>query len=342
MKIEVCEQMLSAWLKHVKGCQIVQTNWSPSPVFIEAFAENNLDTINGFVEEIKKFAAENNLDIFKQSTIRQMIIQCEIDVIGIKIEDGIIGDLYLIDSAFHENGLNYGDVVARVLKKILRAVFVADGIFKNIPAKIVFASPKCAEHLQKTLRENILVLQETVKRFYPDADILLLFNEDFSEAVYRPLLEKIDLVSDDNDLFLRSVKLCKTAEKYEARKSTVSERTIPVGNTTYRYRDMTKTPKGRNMNIVFGILRGLIDNGLMTRELVEELRRPEFARRQFSLSSFPVLIPETQLRSSGYEECRFYKNNPIEISGTQYLVCSQWIPDRIRRLQTWYNTLTQR
>ena len=117
MKIEVCEQMLSAWLKHVKGCQIVQTNWSPSPVFIEAFAENNLDTINGFVEEIKKFAAENNLDIFKQSTIRQMIIQCEIDVIGIKIEDGIIGDLYLIDSAFHENGLNYGDVVARVLKK---------------------------------------------------------------------------------------------------------------------------------------------------------------------------------------------------------------------------------
>lgn len=80
-----------------------------------------------------------------------MVIQCEIDVVGVRIQDGVIGDLYLIDSAFHENGLNYGDVVARVLKKILRAVFVSDTIFKSIPAKILFVSPKCGEELRGTL-----------------------------------------------------------------------------------------------------------------------------------------------------------------------------------------------
>lgn len=338
MKIEVCEQMLSSWLKHVKNCQIVQTNWSPSPVFIQYLTEESLAPIAGFVSEIQKFASENDLDVFKQSTIRQMIAQCEIDVVGIKIEDGIVGDLYLIDSAFHENGLNYGDVVARVLKKILRAVFVADVVFKNIPAKIVFASPKCAEELRTKLLENVHILRETVKRFYPDSDILLLFNQEFTETVYRPLLEKIDLVSDDNDLFLRSVKLCKPAEKYVPKKPIASTRALPDRNTTYRYRDMTRASKGENMAIIFGILRGLVDRGLMTEELVHKLRTLDFAKEQFALSSFPVLISSVEFPSSGYEECRFYKN-PIEISGTEYLVCSQWYHKGIQRLQTWYDEL---
>lgn len=133
MKIEVCEQMLAAWLNHIKGCQLVQTNWIPSPVAVENLSEETLTSIGEFVSAINRFSEENNLDIFKHSTVKQMVGQCEIDIVGVRLEDGIVQKVYLIDSAFHENGLNYGDVVARVLKKILRAIFVADASFRNIP-----------------------------------------------------------------------------------------------------------------------------------------------------------------------------------------------------------------
>lgn len=162
-----------------------------------------------------------------------------------------------------------------------------------------------------------------------------MFNEDFTQTVYEPLLEKVDSLNDDNDLFLRSVKLCKTAESFKGKTfpQQYSEKP-PRAETAAR-----KTPRGGNREIVFGILHRLIDRGLMTEELVSELCRPGFAKRNFSLPSFPVLIRENELRRLGYEECRFYKNDPIEILNTQYLVCSQWIPERIRRLQSWYERL---
>ncbi len=355
MKIEVCEQMLASWLKHIKGCQIEQTNWRPPPAAVSQLSDEDFQSIDAFVNEIQKFAAENNLDIFKRSTIKQMVIQCEIDVVGVRIQDGVIGDLYLIDSAFHENGLNYGDVVARVLKKILRAVFVSDTIFKSIPAKILFVSPKCGEELRGTLVKNIQTLQATLGRFYPDVETVLLFNEDFTKTVYRPLLEKVDCISDDNDLFIRNLKLCNTAQKFESHEpnqSFSSPDSVVIDNAVYTYKDLTrtvsprivserKTPKGGNMNVVFGVLYGLIDKGRMTESVVQDLQSLTFSKRQFSLSSFPVLIPAVKLNSSGYEECRFYKNNPIEILNVRYYVCSQWIPNRIRRLQAWYETMLQ-
>ena len=162
MKIEVCEQMLAAWLNHIKGCQLVQTNWIPSPVAVENLSEETLTSIGEFVSAINRFSEENNLDIFKHSTVKQMVGQCEIDIVGVRLEDGIVQKVYLIDSAFHENGLNYGDVVARVLKKILRAIFVADASFRNIPAQIVFVSPKCGENLRQILQEHVQFLRETV------------------------------------------------------------------------------------------------------------------------------------------------------------------------------------
>lgn len=33
MKIEMGESLCASWLRHVKGCQIVQTNWSNSPTW---------------------------------------------------------------------------------------------------------------------------------------------------------------------------------------------------------------------------------------------------------------------------------------------------------------------
>ena len=60
MKIEICEQMIQSWLLHCVQCQIVQTNWSISPLYsifqadIEAgydFVKDMQDQLNDILEQ---------------------------------------------------------------------------------------------------------------------------------------------------------------------------------------------------------------------------------------------------------------------------------------------------
>ena len=51
-----------------------------------------------------------------------------------------------------------------------------------------------------------------------------------------------------------------------------------------------------------------------------------------------LLILETDFPNTGYERRKYYPE-PIEIYGDKYFVCSQWIPERIAKLNEWYNSL---
>ena len=354
MKIEICEQLIASWLKHNKGCQIVQINWTCSPFTLDKISPNDIQTIENNVEKIKAEDSLNQLDIFKQSSIQQMLLQCEIDVVGIKIEEGIVENIYLVDSAFHEYGLNYGDVIARVLKKILRAVFISNLIYPSVPCSVIFVSPKCGQDLSNQLHSQLEVIKKLLSQDYPDSKMELLLNEDFTRTIYQPVLSICNKVSDDNDLFLRSLKLCKIAENYSnitqqqpiAKPSSSFVRfdgnEIPDGftyiNLTQKTYNTTKTPKGGNQQIVFNIFHNLIQHNKLDTALLNNLQSIPYCSKTFKLS-YPVLIPCITFRQTGFEISRFYKNNPININGTDYYICSQWIPERIRRLQNWYEQL---
>lgn len=329
MKIEVCEQMLASWLQHIKGCQVVQTNWSPSP--LTEIPDESIDSVSTFVEAIKSYLGDDDLDIFKKSTMRQMILQCEIDIVGIKIVDGGVGDLYLIDSAFHENGLNYNKVIATVMKKILRAALVSSIVFPGVPANVIFVSPKCGQTLLKQLTDTLSGIDTVVKQFYPDTSVLMLFNEAFAETVYRPLLERVDKINNDNDLFIRSMKLSQVAQSYET--SNHYETQTPNDQHTAVIGD--RTPRGENRATVFAALEKLIRDGYMTQELVRQLCSKEYCRSNFKLSSFPLLVKNSEFHTTEYQDCRFYSDRVMTIMGDEYRVCSQWIPERIRLLQIW-------
>lgn len=171
MKIEICEQMVQSWLQHIKQCEIVQTNWTVSP--LREFRPDQIDqvktlmtdiqdklnsllnpeTINALQESADQESDEGyliesdenvnqpqektknikttKLNIFKKSTPSQFIKQCEIDVVGIKFDDSKAEKIYLIDTAFHRSGLGYHDAVATVVKKIIRAVLVSAVVFNT-------------------------------------------------------------------------------------------------------------------------------------------------------------------------------------------------------------------
>lgn len=74
MKIEMGESLFYSWLKHVKECQVVQTNWKTSA---EWDLQNEEHIIKLFEETDKYFWDKYQYKIFKQNTsLSQVLQQC--------------------------------------------------------------------------------------------------------------------------------------------------------------------------------------------------------------------------------------------------------------------------
>ena len=120
MKIEMGESLFYSGLRHVKKCQIVQTNWTTSsrwPLQHKAKLEELMSKTDKF------FSEKYGYGIYKKtSSLSQLLQQAECDVIGIKVYDGAI-KIYAIDAAFHEAGLKYGNrdaTISKIVAKCLR------------------------------------------------------------------------------------------------------------------------------------------------------------------------------------------------------------------------------
>lgn len=373
MKIEICEQMAQSWLQHCKQCEIVQTNWSISP--LREITDADIDDVSDLMKEVqeqlnqhldlesksalqesvdeeyvseeniaskKKSRKSINLNIFKKNKASQFIRQCEIDVVGCKLDDGITDRIYLVDTAFHKDGLGYHDVVATVAKKLIRALVVSAIVFgESVSVSVIFASPKCGDKS----RLQIEAVADGLRKFlashpkYSNIEIELYFNERFATEMYLPLISEIKELNNDNDLFMRAMNLAKIAnEKLPSGVTAMPKPSTASTGGASSTVTMAKTPRGQNQTIVFDILKDIISSGKMTPALLNDLRTPDFAKIKFRLSTFPVLVKEADFAFSGYERHRFY-NPSIKIAGDKYLVCSQWIPERIAKLQDWHKAL---
>lgn len=203
MKIEVCESLVSSWFKHVKGCSIVQTNWTVSLYW--GIDYTRFDKVCNDVDQF--FSGKYN--IITGTNVYQFIKQGETDVVGIKIEDNK-ASVCAADTAFHENGLGYGDVkenISRVLKKYFRTALTLNAVYGDISGEIAFISPKILDNTIECLIPAIEDLQNILKNNGFKFTLKLYANDDFVKKVLMPVLEKRETVSDDNELFLRSIKL---------------------------------------------------------------------------------------------------------------------------------------
>jgi hypothetical protein len=95
------------------------------------------------------------LNIFKNDQSHTQILkQGEINVLGLELRYDRVAEIYGIDTAFHENGLNYGSSdqsVERVIKKMVRMTMIMVGYFALTKGKIIFAAPKVSTTIYKPL-----------------------------------------------------------------------------------------------------------------------------------------------------------------------------------------------
>jgi hypothetical protein len=211
MKIEIGESLVYSWLRHVKQCQIVQTNWKVSP----KWQAKDID-LNSMKKAIENEFKDTKFDIFhKNSSINQLLHQAEIDVVGISNGFDNNNRLYhFVDVAFHEGGLSYGakeETISRVLKKFIRSYFIYLKYFcDHSQAVFYFITPKMSNNIILVpLSENIRRVTKVFNLFQLNADFQLLVNQDFNKHVLLPTIEVCDEIADTNELFLRSVQLWK-------------------------------------------------------------------------------------------------------------------------------------
>jgi hypothetical protein len=143
VKVEIGESLIYSWLRHVHGCVLAQLNWKPSPAWDAAGRhelEQDFQALRDFVDQYM------SVRIFKDVSFRQFIHQAEIDVLGLRFDGNTRAHvLFAVDSAFHENGLQYGgseETVARVLMKLVRSAFACRAYFPARELHLIFATPK--------------------------------------------------------------------------------------------------------------------------------------------------------------------------------------------------------
>lgn len=97
MKIEIAESLFYSWLRHVKSCQIVQTNWKLSKCWeVNEELRNNLERLMKELDGF--FYGKYKYQIFKQNaSLDQLLNQGECDALGLRLSEDNQYNCYAVD-----------------------------------------------------------------------------------------------------------------------------------------------------------------------------------------------------------------------------------------------------
>jgi hypothetical protein len=325
VKIEIGESLIYSWLRHVQGCVVTQMNWKPSPTWDVA---KELELTQAF-EAARNFARQDiGVPIFKNGEFGQFIRQAEIDGLGVCWNRDSGGpSVIAVDSAFHENGLQYGnpdETVGRVLKKLIRSALAIEAYLDVAEASVIFAAPKMAEAVRERIRHLLSVLErclaEQRSSTMPRLHFRIIANADFANEILAPVLEQVDTVADTSELFMRAQQLMRLAD--------LSPR-HGLSKVKIDGSDQQQTEEGDRIGKhVRATMIRLAATGRLLPRMVGNLLDARYCKTTFNLG-LPFLKPVDQTVSlqnqrtdrNGYG--RYWKQ-PLRIGDHEFLMCSQW------------------
>ena len=310
MKIEVGESLCYSYLRHVKRCWLVQTNWKTSAHWPTQKPDRELEDMLRAMR--KAFDPEGSV-LKKTVSAGQFMQQGEIDVIGVDQN----GTVHAIDIAFHEQGLNYsGENVDRVLKKVLRTYFL---LYAYHPAgtkyHVYFVSPKVGPGTQAQLEKAFEALRST----YPETSWHLITNAAFSVSVLNETLALTETVADSSELFARSAKLLGLSKSIVG-KELGAESFFGEPEVSNAAEDTGIRP------LVHGLMLTLLEDcpTFLDEEMLCNLMDEDYCKRvlQLRISNF-ALIREKQRGRTIKGHNRYWK----DLYADRFYVCSQWWKD---------------
>jgi hypothetical protein len=329
MKIEIAENLIYSYLKHVEGCRIVQTNWKTSNQWKITEYEEILS--RDLFEKINNSTLFHG--VFKNNAYDQLIKQAEIDVLGINTtEKSIFG----IDVAFHASGLNYGsndETAFRILKKIFRTVFIMQTYFSDFDKfNSYFVTPKVNPSTEKPIRNLI----EEANKVIGDDMITVDFiaNESFYSSIVDPTIKNINDENDTSELFLRSIKLIQLGKRAQFTDNNRIEKvyTKPVTTTNKREIDGMKIGQFVQYN-----MRKLYDQNLVSTSEILNLQDKFYSKNVFDQTY--EILRSSDKEITGYDgRNRYYSKE--KFFGDYYLT-SQWVERHWEPFLSWLSKISK-
>lgn len=339
MKIEMAESLVMSWLKHIKGCQLVQGNWKPSQEWTMLNVNDVTNTIHSIDSYFKeKFSAEfNNVvdaelgdtewAIFKQNAgVGQILTQGEADAVGISYQDGIPYS-YSVEVAFHSGGLNYGNAkvtTMKVLEKLSRSAISLYGYMGFNNGEIIFASPKINKNITELLEPAVIKLQELLKSNRLNFTIRIVYGENFKKVLVDPIIKVANSVRDTSELFMRAYQLYSmfyendTVKGSKGRGKNKSPQAAENSDSVNVNASLGEWKEFKIGQLAKIKLRQMLEEGFADAEEVANMQNADYSKEHFGLN-FPLLTKERNNDNS----IRYYAK-PLDIYGEQYYLCSQW------------------
>lgn len=173
------------------------------------------------------------------------------------------------------------------------------------------------------------------------------FKEKYSD-IYDDFLKRIMLPANSFDFFENGVA---TVDYYGSEKidiqygnplyitKTSKEEASTTSKTTTKKSSSTGvSTKNNNKTIVFKLLNDLVSSGKITSDLILKLSDKKFTQKTFGIpSTYALLVKESDFTRLGCDTKKYYNPERLIINGEKYRVCSQWIPERINKLEEWYD-----
>jgi hypothetical protein len=320
------ESLFYSWLRHVKECQIVQTNWTTSGQW-PLLHEDKLEEIKSVTD--KFFSEKYGYDIYKKTaSLSQLLRQAECDALGVAMQDGA-NKIYAVDVAFHEEGLNYGDretTIKKIVMKCLRTAMCIYGYLDAREAEIIFASPKITRSILDGVLPCMAELQKIMDDLCFHFRFRILANDDFRDKVLDPILTVSGGVSDTNELFIRCYHMVQMFEQKDRLRESPPRKaaSAPKPFTADTEDTYAELEIGKVAQLV---LKPILELGNVPEAEIERLQDKEYSKKALDLS-FPLLVRQ----DAQYDKLRYYKD-PVNIKGKTYMMCSQWVerPDNNAR-----------
>lgn len=322
MKIELAESLVYSWLRHIKECQIVQTNWKTSP----AWTMYNQAALEGMFNDLNTlFGGKGGVKTFKKTTdLSQLLQQGECDVIGVSIQKAK-PFYYAVDVAFHESGLNYGskqETIYKVLAKCIRTAFCLYGYFNATDGEIYFASPKIPKPIETELDRHIATLNTYFLNKGLNFKVALICNDDFNNLILDPVLIACKGVADTSELFARAYKLI---DMFAKNHPSSASNTLPANSISVIKPSQSAYATMRVGTIARTALRSILENGNITKSELADMQDKGYSKTTFGLS-YPLL---------SLVKAPHYYSAPLTIGNRDYYLCCEWYDRNKDKLIDW-------
>jgi hypothetical protein len=324
METESGQTLLLSWLRDIKACQIVQTNWKVS----SKWELKHKDIIENLMKRSQAFFAQKHgYDLFGDiSTVDQLMSQVEIDVLGIKIEEKQ-AHIYSVYAQFREGDLNYStkeETVSSIINKFISTAMCIYGYFGSNTGMIIFASSE----INGDVERELLICADDIRFILLGAslyfDVRIIGNQDFAKKILEPVRSLPAAVTHIAEGLVSSEQMAHGVVGAMSNQA-VSEGSESTGRIAPELAsaEVQKVKSIEEMQIGIiarTVLRKMLEEGKATLEEIEKYQTKENSKETFDLQ-YPLLLKASL--NHGKAPFRYY-SEPLKIYGDKYYLCSEW------------------